>query len=80
MNRIEADRIEQRFAALEDRMDRLEFGETDTADDDAPPTADELEQETRAELDAIAANVGVDNPSGLPNKRAVAEAIVEARP
>lgn len=77
MNRHTAREVEDRFAAIERRLDALDGGEPDQADD--PPTADELEQETRAELDEIAANAGVEEPAKLPNKRAVAEAIVEAR-
>lgn len=80
MNRQTAQQIESRFASIEARLDALDDGaEPETEDAEPPPTADELERESRADLDVIANNVGVEKPHDLPNKRAVAEAIVEAR-
>ncbi len=44
----------------------------------APATADDLMKSTRAELNEQATEAGVADPESLPNKAAVAEAIVEA--
>jgi hypothetical protein len=37
--------------------------------------ADDLDSKTREELDELASSIGVANPSGLPNKQAVIDAI-----
>lgn len=49
------------------------------AETDAPETADDLVKLTRDELDERARTAGIDAPEELPNKAAVADAIVAAR-
>lgn len=74
--------LRKRVEAIEDRLDALEVGDSVVVTDDAPDTrtADELVDDyTRAELDDLARDAGVDDPDALDNKSQVAEAIVAAR-
>jgi hypothetical protein len=49
---------------------------TPTGPDDDPLSLEALMKNSRADLDVAAGLAGVDDPAALPNKQAVAEAIV----
>lgn len=88
------DDVDACFEQLHSLADHLglEWGDTERVVEDDPTEADvpgwltdDVEtlagrDYTRDQLDAIAADLGVPDPEKLDNKRAVADAIVEARP
>lgn len=62
----------------EDRPHEFEIAAAAASARPEAPTMEHLLKLTRGEIDSAAASFGVDNPAALPNKQAVAEAILAA--
>lgn len=69
----ERDELVARVAQLE--KERAEAGQPDASGDGGGEAGPDLNAMKRAELDAIAAELGIEEPGSLPNKPAVIEAI-----